>query len=94
LGKVSLGVVAECGDFAAFSARSLVAAVGAPRLGRRFVRSIYEQGVQCMPVVLIVGAFTGLVLGLQIYYVLNRFGSAGALGTIISLTLVRELAPV
>lgn len=48
----------------------------------------------CLPVVLIVGVFTGLVLGLQGYYVLNRFGSEGLLGALVSLSLVREMAPV
>ena len=94
LGQKTLGSVAELGDFALFTTRSFGAAVGAPRLGRRVVRAIYEQGVRCLPVVLIVGAFTGLVLGLQGYYVLARFGSEGLLGTLVSLTLTRELAPV
>jgi phospholipid/cholesterol/gamma-HCH transport system permease protein len=89
-----LGAVAECGDFAVFTSRSVLAAFGAPRLGRRLVRAVYEQGVQCLPVVLIVGAFTGLVLGLQLFYVLNRFGSEGLLGTAVALTLTRELGPV
>jgi phospholipid/cholesterol/gamma-HCH transport system permease protein len=55
---------------------------------------MFEQGVRCLPVILIVGAFTGLVLGLQGYYVLNRFGSESLLGTLVSLSLVRELGPV
>jgi phospholipid/cholesterol/gamma-HCH transport system permease protein len=50
--------------------------------------------VRCLPVILIVGAFTGLVLGLQAYHTLNRFGSAALLGPLVALTLVRELAPV
>ncbi|HEY5793194.1 MAG TPA: ABC transporter permease, partial [Chthoniobacterales bacterium] len=61
---------------------------------RRIVRAVYEQGALCLPVILIVGMFTGLVLGLQGYYVLNRFGSAGLLGALVSLSLVREMAPV
>jgi phospholipid/cholesterol/gamma-HCH transport system permease protein len=58
------------------------------------VRAVHEQGARCFPVVTIVGVFTGLVLGLQGYYVLARFGSEGLLGTLVSLTLTRELAPV
>ena len=50
------------------------------RLPRRIARSVYEQGALCLPVVLIVGMFTGLVLGLQGYYVLNRFGSRRFVG--------------
>lgn len=94
IGRMTLGTIAELGDFAMFTSRAFVSAVGAPRLGRRLVRAAHEQGVRCVPVVLIVGAFTGLVLGLQGYYVLARFGSEGLLGTLVSLTLTRELAPV
>lgn len=77
-----------------FTSRAFSAAAGSRKLGRRVIRAIHEQGVRCVPVILIVGLFTGLVLGLQGYYVLNRFGSEGLLGTLVSLTLVRELAPV
>ncbi|MBW8781739.1 MAG: ABC transporter permease [Verrucomicrobia bacterium] len=94
LGKHTLATAYELGDFALFTGRSFSAAVGSRKLGRRVVRAVYEQGVRCVPVILIVGLFTGLVLGLQGYYVLNKFGSAGLLGTLVSLTLVRELAPV
>ncbi len=94
LGRQALGVVAELGDYALFTWRSFRAAVGSRRLGRRVARAIYEQGTLCLPVILIVGTFTGLVLGLQGYYVLNRFGSEGLLGALVSLSLVREMAPV
>lgn len=94
LGKYTLRIVRELGDFGLFTGRSLTAAAGSRKLGRRVIRSIYEQGVRCMPVIMIVGLFTGLVLGLQGYYVLSKFGSSGLLGTLVSLTLVRELAPV
>ncbi len=94
LGHHTLRIVHELGDFALFTGRAFSAAVGSRKLGRRVLRAIYEQGVRCLPVIVIVGLFTGLVLGLQGYYVLNRFGSEGLLGTLVSLTLVRELAPV
>ncbi len=94
LGQHTLAIVRELGDFGVFTSRSFSAAVGSRKLGRRVVRSIYEQGVRCVPVIVIVGLFTGLVLGLQGYYVLNKFGSSGLLGTLVSLTLIRELAPV
>jgi phospholipid/cholesterol/gamma-HCH transport system permease protein len=94
LGNRTLAITHELGDFALFTGRAFGAAVGSRKLGRRITRAIYEQGVRCLPVILIVGVFTGLVLGLQGYYVLNKFGSEGLLGTLVSLTLVRELAPV
>ena len=43
---------------------------------------------------MLVGFFTGMVLGLQLYFVLVKFGSVGVLGTAISLTLIREMGPV
>lgn len=93
-GQWTLGKVRGLGDFAIFVAGSLAGAFSARRLPGRVCRAIYEQGFRCLPVILIVGAFTGLVLGLQGYYVLNRFGSEGLLGALVSLSLVREMAPV
>lgn len=93
LGRFSLSIVHDLGDFALFTGQSFRAAAGARRLGRRTLRAVFEQGVRCLPVILIVGMFTGLVLGLQGYYVLNRFGSESLLGTLVSLSLIRELGP-
>src|SRR5437773_9789584 len=39
-------------------------------------------------------AFTGMVLGLQIYYTLRKFGSEGVLGSVVALSMIRELGPV
>ena len=94
VGRQTLSIVHELGDFALFTGQSFRAAVGSRKLGRRVVRAVFEQGVRCLPVILIVGVFTGLVLGLQGYYVLNRFGSESLLGTLVSLSIVRELGPV
>ena len=93
-GRHTFNLVRWLGDFALFTGRSFLSALGSRKLGRRLLRSVYEQGVLCLPVIVIVGVFTGLVLGLQGYYVLNRFGSAGLLGTLVSLSIVRELGPV
>jgi phospholipid/cholesterol/gamma-HCH transport system permease protein len=94
VGSHTLSIVHELGDFALFTGHSFRSATGSRRLWRRVVRAGFEQGVRCLPVILIVGLFTGLVLGLQGYYVLNRFGSESLLGTLVSLSLVRELGPV
>ena len=94
LGHSTLRIIAEAGDLTRFTARGFASAVGSRRLGRRLVRAVYEQGVRCLPVILIVGLFTGLVLGLQGYHTLNGFGSTGLLGPLVANSLVRELAPV
>ena len=94
LGRQTIQMVSGLGDFALFTGMSFRSAVGSRRLTRRIARAVYEQGACCLPVILIVGMFTGLVLGLQGYYVLSKFGSDGLLGTLVSLSLVREMAPV
>ncbi len=94
IGRRALSVTAGLGDYALFTGRSFRSAWGSKRLFQRILRAFYEQGTLCLPVILIVGLFTGLVLGLQGYYVLNRFGSEGLLGALVSLSLVREMAPV
>ena len=94
LGRRSLAFVSGIGDYALFTGQSFRAIPQARRPARRILRALYEQGAVCLPVILIVGLFTGLVLGLQGYHVLSRFGSEGLLGSLVSLSLVREMAPV
>ena len=55
---------------------------------------IYFTGVLSLIIIIVSGLFVGLVLGLQGYETLKRFGSAEALGTLVALSLVRELGPV
>ena len=94
IGEATIARVRELGDFFLFVARSFMEVLATRRLLGRVAHSLYEQGFRCLPVILIVGTFTGLVLGLQGYYQLNRFGSEGLLGALVSLSLVREMAPV
>jgi phospholipid/cholesterol/gamma-HCH transport system permease protein len=94
LGAAFLEMTAVVGAFIIFVGRSLFAAAFRRRFTRGVALAIQEIGIRCVPVILVVGIFTGLVLGLQGYFVLARFGSKGALGTLVSLTLIRELAPV
>ncbi len=94
LGRPFLRLLGGLGRMTCFTLRSFAAASKTRRLPRRLMRAIFEQGTRCLPVILIVGIFTGLVLGLQGHYVLNRFGSESLLGALVSLSLVRELGPV
>jgi phospholipid/cholesterol/gamma-HCH transport system permease protein len=64
---------------------------------RRFgltVREVYFAGVLSLIIILVSGLFVGMVLGLQGYDTLQRFGSEEAVGTLVALSLVRELGPV
>ncbi len=64
---------------------------------RRFtltIREIYFTGVLSLVIILVSGLFVGMVLGLQGYDTLQRYGSSEALGVLVALSLVRELGPV
>jgi len=64
---------------------------------RRFrltVREIFFSGVMSLIIIIVAGMFVGMVLGLQGYETLKRYGSESALGSLVALSLVRELGPV
>ncbi len=61
---------------------------------REIVNQIYYIGATSSLIVMLVGLFTGMVLGLQLFYTLVKFGSVGALGSAVALSLIRELGPV
>lgn len=58
------------------------------------VRQLYFIGVYSLIIIVVSGVFVGMVLSLQGYTVLVRFGADQALGQLVSLTLLRELGPV
>ncbi len=64
---------------------------------RRFhltIREVFFSGVLSLIIILVSGLFVGMVLGLQGYDTLQRYGSSEALGVLVALSLVRELGPV
>jgi len=64
---------------------------------RRFgliIRELYFTGVLSLIIIVVSGLFVGMVLGLQGYETLQRFGAESAVGTMVALSLVRELGPV
>ena len=58
------------------------------------VKEIYFSGVLSLIIILTSGLFVGMVLALQGYETLQKYGSESALGTLVALSLVRELGPV
>jgi len=94
LGSVTLGAVQGVGSMTLFGLGSLSAFASQRRRLAKLVMAIHEIGVRCVPIVLTVGLFTGLVMGLQLYYTLARLGAEAALGDAVGLSLVRELGPV
>ena len=61
---------------------------------RQFVNDVFFTGALSIIIITISGFFVGLVLGLQGYETLKRFGSTEAVGTMVALSLIRELGPV
>lgn len=61
---------------------------------RLTIRELFYTGVMSLIIILVAGLFVGIVLGLQGYETLRRYGSESALGTLVALSLVRELGPV
>lgn len=76
----------------------LVAAViGRPRfrLGSQLlIEQLYSVGVLSLAIIVCSGSFVGMVLGLQGYSTLVKFGADQAIGQLVALSLVRELGPV
>ncbi len=81
-----------------FAARFLVAILLHSGMALRRIhltlREIYFTGVLSLIIILVSGLFVGMVLGLQGYDTLQRFGASDALGVLVALSLVRELGPV
>lgn len=94
LGAASLRLVSEMGAMFLFfldSARYMFSSFGQ---FPKSVRQTFFIGVKSISVIALIGLFTGMVIGLQTYYALSKFGSEGFLGAAVALSLVRELAPV
>ena len=94
LGAWSLGILERLGRGHLFLARTLIS-MGSmlPRPGL-LIRELYSVGVLSLLIIAVSGLFVGMVLGYQGYITLVRFGAAEALGTMVALSLVRELGPV
>lgn len=77
-----------------FFARLLFACVPALARPRLIIAQIFNAGGRSLIIIMLSGLFTGMVLGLQGYDLLHRFGSEEALGTAAALSLLKELGPV
>ncbi len=65
-----------------------------PKQFPKVMQQIYYIGARSTTIIMLVSLFTGMVLGLQSYHALVQFGAEGSLGTLVSLSLIRELGPV
>jgi phospholipid/cholesterol/gamma-HCH transport system permease protein len=94
LGAGFLRIVQDTGRMGIFLAQTVVLAFLPPYRWGRVVERIHFLGVKTLFVILLTGGFAGMVLGLQIFYTLRKFGAESMLGPAVALSLVRELGPV
>jgi phospholipid/cholesterol/gamma-HCH transport system permease protein len=94
LGAWTRARVSGMGYGARFFFRLCALAVAAWKRPRLIIDQIHFIGNFSLSIILVSGLFVGLVLGLQGYYTLQRYGSEQALGLLVTLSLVRELGPV
>jgi phospholipid/cholesterol/gamma-HCH transport system permease protein len=86
--------VARIGQVTLFLGRVIAQCPAALRRPVPVVLQIYNAGARSLIIVMLCGLFVGMVLGLQGYDLLQRFGSESALGVAAALGLVKELGPV
>ncbi len=92
-GRFGLQLNNTLGAMAIFLVRAFIQIYNYKQVSE-IIHQIYFIGAKSASIVALVGFFTGMVLGLQLYYVMNKFGAVGFLGTAVSLSLIRELGPV
>ncbi len=94
LGAVSLFGLRRMGRMGSFLLIAFFYSSTPPLKFHRLLKQVWFIGFQSTLVILLTGAFTGMVLGLQGFYTLTRFGSEAFLGPMVALSLIRELGPV
>ena len=94
LGEYVLWHIKELGGMGLFLLYSIRGFFRKPFRFAAFLNEIKFIGAHSFVVIFFTAAFTGMVLGVQGYYTLSKFGSEGLLGSAVALTLIRELGPV
>ena len=94
LGLLALRFVDDLGRLAVFAGRVVRASCTRPVRFGAFIDELYKLGVLSFVIITVCGLAVGMVLGLQGYNTLARFGATNSLGAVVGLSLIRELGPV
>ena len=94
IGRLTVDGIWRLGTASRFISIVLIRSATTFRRFRLLIDEIYFAGALSLVIIVVSGLFVGLVLGLQGYETLKRYGSAEAVGTLVALSLVRELGPV
>ncbi len=94
LGNLTLAVFEDIGRFFRILGLTARWTFRRPFDGREWLRQMVRVGVDSIPVVALTALFTGMVMALQTYRGFERFNATGYVGSIVAISLTRELAPV
>ncbi len=94
LGRLIIGFTIETGKVILMLSDTLRKMVTPPYDFKNMMKQMQEVGVRSLPVVLVTGLFTGMVLALQSYTGFKRFGAETLVGTVVGLSMTREMGPV
>ena len=94
IGAATLFLIDEMGRMFIFLLRALAWLFRPPFRIRQMIKQLHFIGFKSTFVVILTATFTGMVLGLQGYYSLRKFGSEAFLGSAVALSIIRELGPV
>ncbi|MCX8030102.1 MAG: MlaE family lipid ABC transporter permease subunit [Thermodesulfovibrionales bacterium] len=94
IGKRTIVFIRTAGHMFIFLMKSLCYIFIPPFKFKLFLKQIKFIGNKSLLVIALIGTFTGMVLALQIFYTLRKFGSEAMLGPAVALSLIRELGPV
>ena len=94
IGRRTINAVWRIGMATRFFFLTLVYSGNSFRRFHLIVKELFSTGVMSLIIIIVAGLFVGMVLGLQGYETLKRYGSESALGVMVALGLVRELGPV
>lgn len=94
LGRAFISIADETGAVFLLFYATLRQMVRPPFEIKNIVKQMLEVGVMSVPVVLVTAIFTGMVLALQTYTGFKRFGAESVVGSVVAMSMTREMGPV
>jgi phospholipid/cholesterol/gamma-HCH transport system permease protein len=94
IGRIALDITEQMGRMLLFVLSSFAWLTRPPLRVYQIVKQLHFIGYKSTFVIVLTATFTGMVLALQGYYTLRKFGSEAVLGSAVALSIIRELGPV
>lgn len=93
-GRAAIDIVTVLGRSGIFLSHALLGRGGVGGSFSLLIKQLYSVGVMSLVIIVVSGIFIGMVLALQGFSILTKYGSEQAVGQMVALTLLRELGPV